>query len=435
MTEDAGDALGAPDAGDPLFPGAGNGGFDVLRYDVALRVDPGAQAIDVDATLTAIATHRLARFNLDFEPPGPPEVTVMGASADVVSDAGELVVTPPVPVDAGTTFRVRVRSSGRPSAFVWAGGRGGWRWLRDGAVGTGFPGLHTWLPTSAFDPAWMRLDVTVPAGLAAIAAGRAGSVTHGEGWTTYGWATGLTADVGVVVGRYEELDLGTVGGVSIRGLVPPELGPQARAALDVVPAIVAFYHDRFGSLPFAELRLAWVDEGAGDPFEGLVLWGEAVQGDVELAHVLAHEWFTVNAVPRSGRDAWLRSAFANYGDVLWTERSRGVGPRDDLIRRWHRRLGATTEPPAAPSRVVGNDALFARGALGLHALRALVGDEAFFEVLRRWVASRSRSLVELEEFRAVAEEVTGRDLGSWWSAWLLEPAVPGVGTLGLDSAP
>ena len=66
-------AVAAPSPGaagldDRLNPGIGNGGYDVLHYDLDLRYatsDP-SQSIDGDATIVARATQSLSRFNLDF---------------------------------------------------------------------------------------------------------------------------------------------------------------------------------------------------------------------------------------------------------------------------------------------------------------------------------------------------------------------------------
>src|SRR3954452_9854723 len=51
--------------GDPLFPGLGNGGYDVQAYDVHVTYpakDPG-QAITLAVTIRAGATQRLAAFD------------------------------------------------------------------------------------------------------------------------------------------------------------------------------------------------------------------------------------------------------------------------------------------------------------------------------------------------------------------------------------
>ena len=59
---------GAAGIGDRLNPELGNGGYDVLHYDLDLRYatsDP-AQSLDGDETILARATQSLSRFNLDF---------------------------------------------------------------------------------------------------------------------------------------------------------------------------------------------------------------------------------------------------------------------------------------------------------------------------------------------------------------------------------
>ena len=56
--------IGAAGLGDRLNPGIGNGGYDVLDYDLRLRyatADP-AQALEGDETITARATQALSRF-------------------------------------------------------------------------------------------------------------------------------------------------------------------------------------------------------------------------------------------------------------------------------------------------------------------------------------------------------------------------------------
>ena len=59
---------GAAGIGDRLFPGLGNGGYDVLHYDLDLRYATSAPTQPVDGTVTLIAraTQSLSRFNLDF---------------------------------------------------------------------------------------------------------------------------------------------------------------------------------------------------------------------------------------------------------------------------------------------------------------------------------------------------------------------------------
>ena len=59
---------GSVGIGDRLNPTLGNGGYDVLHYDLDLRYATSnpAQSLLGDETIAARATQSLSRFNLDF---------------------------------------------------------------------------------------------------------------------------------------------------------------------------------------------------------------------------------------------------------------------------------------------------------------------------------------------------------------------------------
>jgi hypothetical protein len=50
---------GAAGAGDPFFPNAGNGGYDVQHYSLKLDYGPQNEQLDGDVTISARATQDL----------------------------------------------------------------------------------------------------------------------------------------------------------------------------------------------------------------------------------------------------------------------------------------------------------------------------------------------------------------------------------------
>src|SRR4051812_31769853 len=101
---------GAAGIGDPLNLTLGNGGYDVLHYDLDLRYatsDP-AQPIDGDETIVARATQSLSRFDLDFGGDGIGSVRVNGRAASFTRDGEELVITPHRPLRNGKRFVVEI---------------------------------------------------------------------------------------------------------------------------------------------------------------------------------------------------------------------------------------------------------------------------------------------------------------------------------------
>jgi aminopeptidase N len=69
-------------------------------------------------------------------------------------------------------------------------------------------------------------------------------------------------------------------------------------------------------------------------------------------------------------------------------------------------------------------AVYERGAMTLQALRNRIGDEAFWTVLRTWVADHRRDNATTAEFVALAEQVSGQDLGDFFEVWLETPERP-----------
>ena len=57
---------GSPGLGDPFFPNAGNGGYDVSHYSLSLGYEPSGNQLSGTAEITAAATQNLSRFDLDL---------------------------------------------------------------------------------------------------------------------------------------------------------------------------------------------------------------------------------------------------------------------------------------------------------------------------------------------------------------------------------
>ncbi|HYI51753.1 MAG TPA: M1 family aminopeptidase, partial [Microbacterium sp.] len=62
--------------------------------------------------------------------------------------------------------------------------------------------------------------------------------------------------------------------------------------------------------------------------------------------------------------------------------------------------------------------VYNRGAATLHALRIELGDEAFFAGARLWLQRYNDSTATSEDFQAVYEEVSGKDLDGFFQIWL-----------------
>ena len=72
--------------------------------------------------------------------------------------------------------------------------------------------------------------------------------------------------------------------------------------------------------------------------------------------------------------------------------------------------------------------IYTRGGMTLQALRAKIGDPAFFTLLKRWYTENRGQSVTTEEFIALAEQVSGQQLDTFFDVWLYQDAKPAPGS-------
>ncbi|WP_424862712.1 hypothetical protein [Streptomyces sp. MMS24-I29] len=157
---------GTAGVGDRLFPGLGNGGYDVLHYGLTLDYVPETNHLKGTAIITARATQDLSRFNLDLSGLRVRTTTVQGAKAQVARSGDELLVTPAKTARNREVFKTVVTYDGTPRTLKDDdGGLEGWIETDDGSTALGQPsGSMTWFPGNHHpsDKATYDITVTVP---------------------------------------------------------------------------------------------------------------------------------------------------------------------------------------------------------------------------------------------------------------------------------
>lgn len=219
---------GSPGLGDPYFPLAGNGGYDVAHYNLTVDYDPGSDELEGVARIRAEATQTLSSYNLDLDGLEVRSVTVDGTNAEWTRKGGELTVTPARPLRAGRDFVTVVSYDGVPVQLRHGPGVIP---TDDGALILGEPaGASTWFPVNdhPLDKASYTVAVTVPQGLEAIGNGALQGVSTEDGASTWTWHAQepmapylATASIGEF-----EVDAYRTGGLRYWDAIDPDLFEQ-----------------------------------------------------------------------------------------------------------------------------------------------------------------------------------------------------------------
>ncbi|MET8148857.1 M1 family aminopeptidase [Actinoplanes sp. NPDC049668] len=182
---------GSPGIGDPYFPLAGNGGYDVRHYGLDITYAPATDALAGVATISAQATQDLSSFNLDFDGLTLRSLTVDGLPAAWSRADGELTVTPRRGLRRGQPFTVVAGYDGVPQVIQDPNlGASGVFATDDGMVIVGQPEVaSTWFPVNdhPLDKASYTIRITAPQGLESVSNGVPTGRTTRRGWTTTTW--------------------------------------------------------------------------------------------------------------------------------------------------------------------------------------------------------------------------------------------------------
>jgi aminopeptidase N len=440
-------APGAEGVGDPYFPRAGNGGYDVTGYDIQVRYDPVTDRLVGTTTVAARVTSNLSRFNLDLKLPAS-AVEVNSRPATIRQYDGELQVTPAQPVRVGESMTVRVDYAGVPSDLPSSSGDiQPWTRTPDGAVAVGQPDSAAWWYPSndhPSDKATMTVTVTVPAGVEAISNGAllGGPEPAEPGWQRWRWqaaepmATYLSF---VAFGQYDLVRRDTPVGPYLAAYaqaLDPETAAAARGSVERTPEIVEFLSGIFGPYPFAQLGgvvpdapdMIFALEAQTRPVYAPIFFVGAEDTTV-VVHELTHQWFGDSVSVQSWRDIWLNEGFATYAEWLYSERTGGPSAQQ-IARERYQSIPADADfwrvPPGNPGPAgVLDSPVYIRGGMALQALRAQVGDEDFFAALRTWATERRDGNGTVADFLAVVERVSGEQVDDVAETWLFRGERPG----------
>jgi hypothetical protein len=235
----------------------------------------------------------------------------------------------------------------------------------------------------------------------------------------------------------------------------PRQVSRGRGLVDRAAAVIEFYGSLIGEAPYSSFTLALTENdlpGGHSPAYFAILnqplplsplvWRNdpvAFEGypPYFLAHEIAHQWWGQGVGWKNYHEQWLSEGFAQYFAALYAARDRG----DDVFRGMLRQMRrwAIDQSDQGPvylgyrlGHIKGEGRVFRalvynKGAMVLHMLRRLLGDDKFFEGLRQFYTTWKFRKAGTDDFRRVMEKISGQDLASFLDGWIYGSAVPEIG--------
>lgn len=227
-------------------------------------------------------------------------------------------------------------------------------------------------------------------------------------------------------------------------LAPQNRDTDVTALTELNESAFAFYSERIGPYPFEKLAHVEASGGVGAYELASTIFYHS--GFDALTHEMAHQWFGNSVTQADWNDIWLSEGFATYFSLLHTEHAQGRDAFLQSVRRM--RDGAVKYALAHPtstivhkdlahdSDVLSNAAqIYLGGAMVLHTLRGVVGDDRFWKGIRLYYARYRDSSATTDDFRRAMEDAcigAGEcppdmaDLSWFFDQWLRRGGVPQV---------
>jgi hypothetical protein len=294
-----------------------------------------------------------------------------------------------------------------------------------------------WLPVSGYttDRFAANMRVTVPTGYTVIASG-AGIRTPAADKIAYEFKferPSFPANFAVVKGDPVSV---SSEGVTTSVYFRDAEAKVAQAYGDETGKVMSYFSGIFGVPPYANLTLIETEAGAPNGYAapGLVFLapkgiGTEPNGKL-LANQVSRQWFEDLVSPTTRNHLWLSNGPATYAEALWTEHTAGKAAMESQMRDTVIEALTIDNVPVIQSARLEDYSpemwalTGSKGAAVLNMLRYVIGDDKFFATLKAYTQQFAWKSASTEDFRKVAESVTGQDLGYFFIQWIESSGAP-----------
>ncbi len=292
----------------------------------------------------------------------------------------------------------------------------------------------TWFPCNDFpsDKALLDMKITNDSSQKSVSNGNLVNMNLDNSRKTYHWKTVYpisTYLIAIYSSDYESftdeyISLDGTKVLPIQYYVSQEKLDDAKIDFAEHPEYLRFFAETFGEYPFIDEKYGIAEflwqAGAMEhqTITGAasnIITGNNYFKDVFI-HELAHHWWGDAVSPKSWNDIWLNEGFSTYSEALYFEFVSGKSAlQSTMISKYRDNfLGSL----ASPGSFLFTSTVYNKGAWVLHMLRREIGDDDFFNVLRKYYKTYKYNNASTEDFHKICEEISGKDLNKFFAQWI-----------------
>lgn len=418
--------------------------YDITYHKLEFTVNPAVYFIDgiVTTTFTALSDMSTVTFDLNDQLDVEAVFKDGLPLAFTQNSNDELVITLPGGLSTGASATVEIHYSGLPGFFEEA---------FTTTTHSGVPVLYTlsepygardWWPCKQdLNDKVNSIDVyiTAPSNYTSVSNGLEVSQEINGSMKTTHFHHGYPIPaylIAIAVTNYEiyEQWAGIETPFPIVNYIYPENFDAAVIQLEWTQPIMDLFETMFEPYPFADEKYGHAQFNFGGGMEHTTVSFMGSFGRSLIAHELGHQWFGDKITCGSWSDIWLNEGFAEYLSGMVYDFFDG----EEVFNQWKQfKVQNITSQPGGSlyvptgdlnnvDRIFSSRLSYNKGSMVVHMLRFKLGDEAFFQGVKNYLADPELAYgyALTGDLKAHLEATSGQDLTEFFNDWVYGQGYP-----------
>lgn len=220
---------------------------------------------------------------------------------------------------------------------------------------------------------------------------------------------------------------------------------QVRRAFGKTPQMIEFLSGLYGTYPWArydqvvvyDFIFGGMENLAATTLVDVVLVDDVAAPDSDLdslvVHELGHQWWGDLVTCQDWSQSWLNEGWATYTEYLWYAHDRGLDEAKyhlwDNLQLYLGEDGGRYRRPIVSYLFTEPIDMFDRhiyekGALVVHTLRTVLGEEAFWSGVRTYLSRHANGTVHTRHMQRAFEDASGKNLDGFFAQYVFSSGHP-----------
>ena len=351
-------------------------------------------------------------------------------------------------INIGDTIDVLVYYQGEPYHESWGGIHFSGEYMFN--LGVGISDIphnlgKTWFPCvdDFTDRATYDVFVRVEEEKTAICGGvLIDEIANGDGTHTFHWAIDNnipTYLASVAVGEYiaiRDTFYGMSDVIPIDIFVRPIDSIKVNGSFEKLKDILEIYENYLGPYPWKRVGYVGTAKGAMEHVTNIAYPNFCITGNSSYeslyAHELSHMWVGDKTTCASAEDMWINEGWAVFFELFYTRDLYGEDTFKELMRTKHKDvlMKAHYEDNGywplnnVPQEYTYGTTVYDKGATVVQSLRGYLGDELFFNTVKKYLREFEYQSVSSSEMSDFMSANTGIDMSGFFDAWVCTGGTP-----------